>query len=58
MLGKERDRIIRDRWKALDNSTRFAFVLMSRADRDRAEYKAKVSQIKTSLFRKELFSPV
>lgn len=49
MEGKARHQLIKTQWQNLTQEQKFPFVLMSRADQDRANYKAKISQIKSNL---------
>lgn len=37
------------RWKAISESDKFPFVLMSRADEERAKYQLKIAQIRNNL---------
>jgi len=55
--GKARHKIVRQRWRSLDEQSRLVYVMMSRADRERAIYMNKLAQIKDSLLREhpELF---
>lgn len=47
--GKGRQGIIKDRWRDLDDNQKYAYVQMSRADRERAIYVYKLTQIKENL---------
>lgn len=47
--GKARQKIIKDNWKALDDNEKYAYVQMSRADRERSIYVYKLTQIKENL---------
>ena len=41
--GKARHKVVRDRWRQLDEQTRLVYVMMSRAHRERALYVNKLS---------------
>jgi len=47
--GKTRQTLIRGAWKKLKDEFKFSYVQMSRADRERALYVNKLSQIKEEM---------
>ena len=47
--GKERQALVRKRWQALPDEKKFAYVMKSRMDRERAIYMNKLTQIKQNL---------
>ena len=52
MEGKERQQLIKDKWKFLDDQLKYLYVQMSRADRERAIYAHKLTLIKENMARK------
>lgn len=47
--GKQRHQLIRQRWQQLPDDKKFNYVMMSRADREKAIYIAKLIQLKETL---------
>lgn len=47
--GKQRHQIIRAKWQTLPDDKKFNYVMMSRADREKAVYIAKLIQLKETL---------
>lgn len=52
MDGKARQEVIRAMWKRLGDKEKYPYVLMSRADREKAIFASKLSKIKENLIRK------
>ena len=49
MEGKQRQDIVRKRWRALPDQHKYAYVLKSRMDRERSIYINKLAQIRQNL---------
>lgn len=49
MEGRQRHSLVKHRWKLMSQDDKFPFVLMSRADEERAKYMSKVAQIRNNL---------
>ena len=47
--GKERQKLIKEKWKELNDNQKFTYVQMSRADRERALYVHRLTLIKENL---------
>ena len=47
--GKSRQQVIRKAWRVLPDSCKFAYVQMSRADREKALYLHRLTQIKEEI---------
>lgn len=47
--GRQRHALVKQRWKAMSESAKFPYVLMSRADEERAKYALKIAQIRNNL---------
>jgi hypothetical protein len=52
MEGKERQRLIKELWRDLDDDLKYLYVQMSRADREKSIYAHKLRVIKENLARK------
>lgn len=49
LTGKERQAIIRDKWRLLDSKKKYIYVLRSRWDQERARFRQKTLEFKTQL---------
>lgn len=49
LTGKERQAIIRDKWRQLDSKKKYIYVLRSRWDQERARFRQKTLEFKTQL---------
>lgn len=50
--GKDRQNIIKKLWRDMNDDQKYAYVLMSRADKERAIYISKLNQLRENLIRK------
>lgn len=49
MEGRQRHALVKQRWKMMSQEEKLPFVMMSRADEEKAKYLSKVAQIRNNL---------